>query len=138
MCGYHRKSLLPQPSSRILEGDLTAIDARLAELHHRALSTAYEKQKLSLEPDLKDFLSSLPAPKTLFTATPLDICRFLVWKDKGGKRRFIYPVARILVFMGLSRALAQFAYLTSLLIHLSGSSALFLNRPAAMGTGMLP
>ena len=85
MCGYHRQSLLSQQSSRIPEGDLTAIDARLAELRHRTLSTAYEKQKWSLETELKDFLASLPAPKTLFTATPLDICRFLVSKDKGGK-----------------------------------------------------
>jgi hypothetical protein len=77
--------MLPQLSSRIPEGDLTAIDARLAELRHKTLSTAYEKQKLSLETELKNFLSSLPAPKTLFTATPLDLCRFLVWKDKGGK-----------------------------------------------------
>ncbi len=85
MCGYHRQSLLPQQSSRIPEGDLTAIDARLAELRNKTLSTAYEKQKLSLETELKDFLASLPAPKTLFTATPLDICRFLVSKDTGGK-----------------------------------------------------
>lgn len=67
------------------ESDLTVIDAHLAELHHRTLLTDYATQKLSLETQLKSFLSSLPAPKPLFTAIPLDICRFPVWQDTGRK-----------------------------------------------------
>ena len=34
---------------------------------------------------LSHFLSSLPVPKTLASASPADIIKFLVWKDKAGK-----------------------------------------------------
>ncbi|KAK3737784.1 hypothetical protein QZH41_017258 [Actinostola sp. cb2023] len=43
--------------------------------------------KSSLQRDLESFLSSLPIPKTLVSASPRDVARFLVWKDKGGRTK---------------------------------------------------
>ena len=40
-----------------------------------------------VQKQLEDFLSSLPSPKNLHSATPTDITHFLVWKDKKGKTK---------------------------------------------------
>ena len=58
----------------------SAIELRINSLQSSSLSTAYSKQKQSLRADL-----ALPGQKNLFDATPLDICRFLVFKDSKGK-----------------------------------------------------
>ena len=50
-----------------------------------SLNTAYAKQKSSLKSELQSFLYSLPGHKSLYSATPLDVCRFLAWKDQNGK-----------------------------------------------------
>lgn len=85
MCGY-RRVFLPSPASTTIPPlRFAAIDSRLHDLHCLSLSSAYAKQKLSLEKELKHFLLSLPAQKCLFSAVPWDICRFLTWKDAGGK-----------------------------------------------------
>jgi hypothetical protein len=55
---------------------LPSIDRRVAELQEKHLSTAYAKQKQSLKDELEDFLHALPGKKTMFTATPIDVCRF--------------------------------------------------------------
>ena len=47
----------------------------------------YEGQKSSLQQELEVFLASLPSPKTFVTASPDDLIRFLIWKDKSGKTR---------------------------------------------------
>lgn len=79
--GYTRKH--SQPSNSIpVKIDL---DARLEELDHSNLTTPYAKQKESLQNELEMFMKALPGSKTLITATPKDVCRFLVWKDKNGK-----------------------------------------------------
>ena len=54
-------------------------------LQSSSLSSAYSKQKKSLRADLEGFLYALPGQKNLFDTTPLDICRFLVFKDSKGK-----------------------------------------------------
>ena len=43
---------------------------------------AYKKQKSQLELEFQQFLDSLPWPKTLLSASPCDILRFPVWKDR--------------------------------------------------------
>lgn len=84
MCGYKRK--VDHPVSQTLKDfDLPALDARLAELQMLSLNTAYAKQKSSLKSELQSFLYSLPGHKSLYSATPLDVCRFLAWKDQNGK-----------------------------------------------------
>ena len=42
-------------------------------------------QKHSLKAVLEGFLYALPGNKSLFDATPLDVCRFLVFKDSKGE-----------------------------------------------------
>ena len=83
-CGYTRRKL-PIPHRKPITLNLAALDSRLASLDSQHLSTAYAKQKQSLRDDLADFLYALPGQKTMFTATPVDLCRFLVFKDSSAK-----------------------------------------------------
>ena len=86
MCGYRRQSFHPCVSS-IAPVDVSTLDNRLHELKALSLSTAYSKQKLSLKNELESFLFSLPGHKSLSAAMPIDVCRFLAWKDKDGKTK---------------------------------------------------
>ena len=84
MCGFKRPALsASQPLS--VATDISAIDNRFDQLQGIALSSAYAKQKTSLKKEFSAFLGSLPGNKTLFSATPKDVCRFLAWKDSRGK-----------------------------------------------------
>ena len=58
---------------------------RVCLLQQRHLSSAYSKQKPSLEKELEDILHPLPRKKMLFNALPFDVFRFLVYKDRMGK-----------------------------------------------------
>ena len=66
--------------------DLDSINNRLSQLAKNKLSKPYEKQKSSLHRELLSILA-LNTPKTLHSATPGDILKFLVWKDKAGKTK---------------------------------------------------
>ena len=84
MCGVKRPALsTAQPLSVV--PDISAIDCRLVQLRGIALSSAYSKQRESMKKEFSAFLCSLPRAKTLFSATPKDLCRFLAWKDSRGK-----------------------------------------------------
>lgn len=65
--------------------DLTAIERRLDNLRQQNSNKSYERQKSALHKLLSSFLSSLPVAKSLASASPPDILKFLVWKDKFGK-----------------------------------------------------
>lgn len=65
--------------------DLTAIERRLDNLRQQNSNKSYERQKSALHKLLSSFLSSLPVTKSLASASPPDILKFLVWKDKFGK-----------------------------------------------------
>ena len=65
--------------------DLTAIKRRLDNLRQQNSNKSYERQKSALHKLLSSFLSSLPVAKSLASASPPDISKFLVWKDKFGK-----------------------------------------------------
>lgn len=84
MCGYKRKVRESLPA-KSLQVDPQQIDTRLNLLTRTPLSTSYEKQKQSLKEELDSFLRALPEKKTLLSASPSGVCRFLVWKDKKGK-----------------------------------------------------
>lgn len=86
MCGYKRKTYLSREFAT-QSVNLEAIDIRLQELRLTSMKSAYSKQKTSLKSELERFLLSLPGEKSLCTATPIDICRFLAWKDKDGKTK---------------------------------------------------
>ena len=65
--------------------DVNAIDDRLSQLALFDQPTCYSKQKASLQREIENFLSSLPASITVSTITPRDICCFLVHNDENGK-----------------------------------------------------
>lgn len=83
-CGFHKDvrttSLLPK-----LPLDLSAINTRLVSLQTARDKKPYEKQTSHLQRELESFLASLPSPKSLLSATPGDVVRFLIWRDRFGK-----------------------------------------------------
>ena len=85
-CGFRKELVCAQPVDPTAI-DLDSINNRLSELANSKLSKPYEKQKSSLHRELLPVLASLPTPKTLHSATPGDILKFLVWKDKAGKTK---------------------------------------------------
>ena len=72
-------------SSKKFKIDLEQLEARIKHLDSARASTAYQRQKSQLEAALSAFLASSQPRKSLFSATPRDIVRFLVWKDGKGK-----------------------------------------------------
>ena len=54
-------------------------------LHKRPKRLVF-KQKSSLRVEFETFLASLPNTKSIYSATPEDFSRLLVWKDRHGKR----------------------------------------------------
>ena len=73
------------PSSKV-SIDLQAIDNRLEHLQNASLQSSYSKQKCSLRTEFETFLASLPnSSKAILSASPTDITRFLVWKDRHAK-----------------------------------------------------
>ena len=67
--------------------DLKDIEDRISELKKIRSNKPYEKQKSSIHRELVRFLASLPTPKSLSSASPGDIQKFLVWKDKSGRTK---------------------------------------------------
>ena len=83
-CGYNRKRSPPKPTV-LPDVDLIALDNRLQQLTNYEKATSYVRQKNSLQNELQLFLAALPGSPTLATATPRDLCRFLIYKDRNGK-----------------------------------------------------
>ena len=82
-CGYQRKVLVDVAASgSSVPLDVIALDDRLLQIASFSASSSYAKQKTSLQKELELFLSSLPFRKDISTATPRELCRFLVWKDR--------------------------------------------------------
>ena len=90
-CGYQRSANTLTPAYTKLKIDLSSVDNRLASIRAQRKSLPYERQKSALEKELETFLRSLPSPKTLQSATPHDLTRFLVWKDGKGKTKVHIP-----------------------------------------------
>ena len=65
--------------------NLDEIDTRLNQLWNFDQATSYSKQKDSLQKELENFLLGLPDKPSLAVVSPRDLCRFLVFKDRGGK-----------------------------------------------------
>ena len=85
-CGLQRYgSNALGPSSKKFKIDLEQLEARIKHLDSARASTAYQRQKSQLEVEFSGSLESLQPPKSLFSATPREIVRFLVWKDGKGK-----------------------------------------------------
>ncbi len=67
--------------------DITPIDARLRYLDRQLNTRPYERKKEALRLELETFLSRLPTPRHLGSASPQDLRRFLVEKDKAGRTK---------------------------------------------------
>lgn len=75
--------LLSLPPQEPLDINVKSIKSQIAQLFHK--QSPYEHQKSRFVDQLCQFLASLPMPKDLMSASPRDLVRFLVWKDKSGK-----------------------------------------------------
>ena len=104
-CGYTRRNETSVPDSEKVLLDLAAIDDRLEALRKVKSDKPYQKQKSSLQHELERFLRSLASLKSLKSATPQDLTRFLIWKDKGGKTKIHLPQCKHLGVSGKARCL---------------------------------
>jgi len=93
-CGYKRQRIHTESTPPKIDVDLSQLDQRLDALGSVRESKPYQKQKSSLQKELQHFLFSLPTSKSLLSAAPRDIARFLVWKNKGGKTKVHTPACR--------------------------------------------
>lgn len=83
-CGFHKDAGTTSFLPKVLL-DLSAINARLASLQSVQQQKPYQKQTSHLQRQLESFLASLPSSKSLLSATPDDLIRFLIWRDQFGK-----------------------------------------------------
>ena len=67
------------------------MDERINAIQSNHLSTAYSKQKQSLKSEFESFFFCSSWSQSLFDATPVDVCRFLVFKDSKGKMQVHKP-----------------------------------------------
>lgn len=67
------------------EVDVGGLDGRLQEVLEQGSKGAYSRKKMALESDFSAFRQNITQGVGLVGATPKDICRYLIWKDKGGK-----------------------------------------------------
>ena len=86
-CGYQRKVLVDVPASgSSVPLEVIALDTVFCRLLVFLLVPVMLSSRLPFKKGLNSqFLSSLPFPKDISTATPRELCRFLVWKDRKGK-----------------------------------------------------
>ena len=89
--------------SRRLKIDFQAIDDRLVHLAEVKSNKSYERQKSSLQKELINFLSSLPVPKALSSASPSDIKKFLSGRITQRRLLFTYWIAQAWANASLSR-----------------------------------
>ena len=67
--------------------DEATISSRITQLDAIVSSTKYSKTKSALQVQLERFLASLNPRKSLSSALPADIRKFLIWKDDFGKTK---------------------------------------------------
>ena len=67
--------------------NLQSIDQHLNSLRSVHESKPYQVLKTTLHLELELFPLSLPSPKEICSATPQDVIRLLVWKDRKGKTK---------------------------------------------------
>ncbi|KAK3713859.1 hypothetical protein QZH41_001889 [Actinostola sp. cb2023] len=81
--GFRREVVTTQP----VDPSSIDLESRLSEQAKNKASKPYERQKSALHRELLSVLAALPTPKTLQSATPGDILKFLVWKDNTGRTK---------------------------------------------------
>ena len=101
-----RKSLAPGDNPNVVSLDLPSLDHRLETLQAFNDHKPYQVQKSKLRKELESFLSSLPCPKTLWSASTRDVTRFL---DRKGKTKVHVPTC-FFVWCQESRSLFMSIY----------------------------
>ena len=86
-CGYRRLFQSQQSVNSKIQLDLPSINNRLQSIQALRASKPYEKQRSALQKELENFLFSLPLSKSLSSAAPQDLVRFLIYKDRKGKTK---------------------------------------------------
>ena len=102
-CGYKRRIVTTDvpPKKRLRRNvDESKIKARLDLLAQKKEATSYVKQKSALELEVSEFLSYLQPPKNISSALPIDIVKFLVWKDGDGRTVVHKPHCKFLGVKG--------------------------------------
>ena len=90
-CGYRRFSQSQQSVNSKIQLDLPSINNRLQSIQALRASKPYEKQISALQKELENFLFSIPLSKSLSSAAPQDLVRFLIYKDRKGKTKVHKP-----------------------------------------------
>ena len=86
MCGLSREGLHDDFKEQEERGKLIEnIDKRIHNLDNLLDSATYSKQKCFLKAELQNFLYTLDPLTNLSNATPENIRKFLIFKEKGGK-----------------------------------------------------
>ena len=86
-CGYWRIFRSQQIVDSKIQLGLSSINNRLQSIHALRASKPYKKLKSALQKALENFVFSLPLSKSLFSAAPQDLVRFLIWKIRKGKTK---------------------------------------------------
>ncbi|KAI8494119.1 hypothetical protein Bbelb_284660 [Branchiostoma belcheri] len=86
-CGTPKVEESSTATIRGVRVDHAAIDSRLQEILGKQCTSTYGKQKTAMSELLRDFLKTLVPMKTLSSASPTDLVKFLIWKDQKGKTK---------------------------------------------------
>ncbi|KAK3107786.1 hypothetical protein FSP39_022109 [Pinctada imbricata] len=83
--------------------NLEDIDERIVSLEKTTESSKNNRKKDNLEETFKEFLAKLPEQRDMSNVSPLDVKRFLVWKDKCGKTSVHEKECKFLGKMGTQK-----------------------------------
>ncbi|KAI8510818.1 hypothetical protein Bbelb_117340 [Branchiostoma belcheri] len=86
-CGSPKRDPSQLDRAKRIPVDHMAISQRLEQIKVTQASSAYATQKSALKALLSDFLSTFSPPKNVACASPVDVVKFLIWKDEKGKTK---------------------------------------------------
>ena len=89
-CGLQRsvqatQNVLTEDGRCMNQSTLRLIDDRIKYLDSLLDSSCYSKRKDNLKTELSKFLCDMGSQKTLYTAVPEDLRKFIIMKEKGGR-----------------------------------------------------
>ncbi|CAC5394779.1 unnamed protein product [Mytilus coruscus] len=85
-CGFARENKATDYQDEIKKEEvLNKINNRISQLDALLDSASYSKQKCSLKNEMEKFFIFLDSRKNINNASPEDIRKFLIFKEKGGK-----------------------------------------------------
>ena len=84
-CGFRKYPVTSVKFPNLVDVDESRVKKRLEALSLHQSNKSYQRQVCSMQNQLESYLWSLPERKTISSASPGDVIRFLIWKDKFGK-----------------------------------------------------